>query len=99
MRALLVSTFVLTVAAGTALLGSDWPSWRGPSNNGVSAETGLPVSWAASCADAPTAPAASADRQPGLRTDAIVRGSPPARPVGAEEGGPSRDGQHESRNE
>jgi len=61
MRALLVSTFVLTVAAGTALLGSDWPSWRGPSNNGVSAETGLPVSWGASCADAPTAPAPSAD--------------------------------------
>ena len=55
MRVLLSLTSVLTVAAGTALLASDWPSWRGPSNNGVSTETGLPVTWGASCADAPAA--------------------------------------------
>ena len=51
MRVLLSLTSVLTVAAGTALLASDWPSWRGPSNNGVSTETGLPVTWGASCAE------------------------------------------------
>ena len=28
MRVLLSLTSVLTVAAGTALLASDWPSWR-----------------------------------------------------------------------
>ena len=60
MRALLSLTSILTVAAGAALLGSDWPSWRGPSNNGVSSETGLPVTWGATCADAPTAAPAAA---------------------------------------
>src|SRR5690606_22313627 len=55
MRALLSLTSILTVATGAALLGSDWPSWRGPSNNGVSPETGLPVTWSATCADAPAA--------------------------------------------
>ena len=61
MRALLSLTSILTVAAGAALLGSDWPSWRGPSNNGVSTDTGLPVTWSASCADAPAPPAAPAE--------------------------------------
>jgi outer membrane protein assembly factor BamB len=57
MRAFLSLTSILTVAAGAALIGSDWPSWRGPSNNGVSPETGLPVTWSATCMDAPAAPA------------------------------------------
>ena len=25
----------------------DWPHWRGPENNGISSETGLPASWSA----------------------------------------------------
>jgi outer membrane protein assembly factor BamB len=39
----------------------NWPHWRGPSHDGVSRETDLPVSWGARCADAPAAgtPAAS----------------------------------------
>jgi outer membrane protein assembly factor BamB len=57
MRALFSLTSILTVAAGAALIGSDWPSWRGPSNNGVSTETGLPVTWSATCEDAPAAAA------------------------------------------
>ncbi|HET7294020.1 MAG TPA: PQQ-binding-like beta-propeller repeat protein [Vicinamibacteria bacterium] len=30
------------------VLASDWPNWRGPLRNGVSAETGLPTSWSRS---------------------------------------------------
>ena len=33
---------VLTAATGLSL---DWPHWRGPNRNGVSDETGLPISW------------------------------------------------------
>jgi outer membrane protein assembly factor BamB len=58
MRASVTLTSILTLAAGAALIAADWPSWRGPSNNGVSTETGLPVTWGATCADAPAAPAA-----------------------------------------
>src|SRR4029077_18260191 len=29
------------------LAAEDWPQWRGPSSQGVSAETGLPVKWSA----------------------------------------------------
>jgi outer membrane protein assembly factor BamB len=58
MRVLLSLTSVLTLAAGSALIASDWPHWRGPSHNGVSGETGLPVTWNATCADPAPAPAA-----------------------------------------
>ena len=64
MRALLSLTSILTVATGAALIGSDWPSWRGPSNNGVSTETGLPVTWGAKCMDAPSATAAATPEPP-----------------------------------
>ena len=37
-------------AGGTAGIAQHWPHWRGPSHNGVSSETGLPVSWGAECA-------------------------------------------------
>ncbi len=53
MRKLLPVTCVLTLAAGTTLLAGNWPHWRGPSHNGVSTETGLPVSWGAKCIPAP----------------------------------------------
>jgi outer membrane protein assembly factor BamB len=58
MRVLFSLTSILTLAAGSALIASDWPHWRGPSHNGVSGETGLPVSWNAACADPAPAPAA-----------------------------------------
>ena len=45
---------VLLVAGNTAGLAQHWPHWRGPSHDGVSTETGLPVAWNATCAD--TAP-------------------------------------------
>ena len=40
--ALTALTISFAATAGHAL---DWPQWRGPSGNGVSAEKGLPVTW------------------------------------------------------
>ena len=41
-----LASFVLFLAvASTSLLADDWPSWRGPAGNGVTAETGLPQQW------------------------------------------------------
>ena len=40
--ALTALTIFLAATAGNAL---DWPQWRGPNGNGVSAEKGLPVTW------------------------------------------------------
>jgi outer membrane protein assembly factor BamB len=37
--------FILT--ASTSLLADNWPAWRGPTRDGVSKETGLPVKWSA----------------------------------------------------
>ena len=36
---------VLVVAAATSLLAQNWPHWRGPTRDGVSRDTGLPISW------------------------------------------------------
>jgi outer membrane protein assembly factor BamB len=36
---------ILLMLACSVGLGSDWTSWRGPSQNGVSPETGLPATW------------------------------------------------------
>ena len=47
------NTLPLTFAAAFSLLSAavpaqdNWPSWRGPDRNGVSAATGLPVEWSA----------------------------------------------------
>jgi outer membrane protein assembly factor BamB len=38
----------LLVPATVLLNGADWPDWRGPARNGVSAETGLVSSWSPS---------------------------------------------------
>jgi outer membrane protein assembly factor BamB len=43
--------FVLASLASAVLIGptraDNWPQWRGPKNDGVSAETGLPAEWSA----------------------------------------------------
>jgi outer membrane protein assembly factor BamB len=44
---LTIFLFLLSYVTGAA---QHWPHWRGPSHNGVSRETGLPVSWGAQCA-------------------------------------------------
>ena len=57
MRYVLVVSSLLILVAGDALVARNWPHWRGPSRNGVSTDTGLPVSWGATClSEAPTPP-------------------------------------------
>ncbi len=41
----LALTMVTLFLASPAARAADWPQWRGPSGNGVSAEKGLPVMW------------------------------------------------------
>ncbi|GMV22127.1 MAG: PQQ-binding-like beta-propeller repeat protein [Vicinamibacterales bacterium] len=65
MRTALSLTSLLTLA-GTVLLADDWPAWRGPTHNGVSTETGLPVTWGAKCAaDTASAPTMATDTPDG----------------------------------
>jgi len=42
-RLLLIAALVTTFATGLAA--DNWPTWRGPTRDGVSAETALPVRW------------------------------------------------------
>ena len=42
---------VLLVICGQSAAAQHWPQWRGPTQDGVSTETGLPVTWSATCAD------------------------------------------------
>lgn len=44
---LLISS-ILSLASATVLLANDWPQWRGPHSNGISAETGWQAKWPAS---------------------------------------------------
>jgi hypothetical protein len=78
MRQLLLMIPLVAFAAGASLLAESWPHWRGPSQNGVSAETGLPVSWGAECGpDSPVpvpAPPPAAVRA-GRGSDAAGRGN------------------------
>ena len=39
---------VLLLLVAPASNGSDWPAWRGPTQDGITRETGLPESWSAS---------------------------------------------------
>ncbi|HEX9654330.1 MAG TPA: PQQ-binding-like beta-propeller repeat protein, partial [bacterium] len=43
--AILVSAVFYWVTPIAVSFAEDWPQWRGPQNNGVSAETGLPAKW------------------------------------------------------
>ena len=47
MRKLSTPVCLLILGASTTLLADNWPHWRGPTRDGVSAETGLPVKWSA----------------------------------------------------
>ncbi|MGQ0736261.1 MAG: PQQ-binding-like beta-propeller repeat protein [Acidobacteriota bacterium] len=53
MRAGAGFVFIITVMAGATPAAQHWPHWRGPSHDGISRETGLPVSWGAECAATP----------------------------------------------
>lgn len=67
MRTVLIVTSLLTFLGGNALVASNWPHWRGPSHNGVSAETGLPVSWGATCLSEAPAPQSAVPQPPAGR--------------------------------
>jgi outer membrane protein assembly factor BamB len=45
MRAFMLTGLLIAFSAGVAA--ENWPQWRGPRLNGISGETGLPVSWSA----------------------------------------------------
>jgi outer membrane protein assembly factor BamB len=47
MRKLLPLVCLSILAASTTLLAENWPHWRGPTHDGVSKETGLPITWSA----------------------------------------------------
>jgi len=64
MRSILALTSSLAVAAGTVVFADNWPAWRGPSHNGISTETNLPVSWSATCGGADTETVAPGDETP-----------------------------------
>ena len=66
MRILLSTTILLSLSGGTMALAQHWPHWRGPSHDGVSTETGLPVSWGAECTPSASGPDVGA-RGPAVR--------------------------------
>ena len=41
------TAFVMLLVTATVVHAENWPQWRGPSANGISAETNLPVQWSA----------------------------------------------------
>ncbi len=47
MRKLILLLIVWSCSMGIPVLADNWPHWRGPSANGVSPETALPVAWSA----------------------------------------------------
>jgi outer membrane protein assembly factor BamB len=67
MRHVLVLISLLILLPGHALVAGNWPHWRGPSRDGVSADSRLPVSWGATCLSEGTTPPASTAPAPGGR--------------------------------
>jgi outer membrane protein assembly factor BamB len=45
MKRRICTTLAAAVAAAVTLSAENWPQWRGPQMNGVSRETGLPMTW------------------------------------------------------
>lgn len=78
MRHTLVVTSLMAVLTGTTVLAGHWPQWRGPSEDGVSTETGLPTSWSATCADPQTA---QPHQAPGSRPSGGGAGAREGRPL------------------
>jgi len=47
-RCYFVLAAVTLLSSGEVLQAENWPQWRGPNNDGISAEAGLPVDWSES---------------------------------------------------
>ena len=50
--AAVITSLVLLTSA--PVLAQNWPHWRGPTMDGVSAETGVPTRWSKVCASPTT---------------------------------------------
>ena len=61
---LFIPALAFVTFGGTTALAQHWPHWRGPTHDGVSLETNLPVSWGAECKPESPAPAPAAAGQP-----------------------------------
>ena len=59
---LFIPALAFVTFGGTTALAQHWPHWRGPTHDGVSLETNLPVSWGAECKPESPAPAPAAGR-------------------------------------
>ena len=59
---LFIPALAFVTFGGTTALAQHWPHWRGPTHDGVSLETNLPVSWGAECKPESPAPAPAAVR-------------------------------------
>jgi hypothetical protein len=65
----LILALALAALAGVPLAAENWPQWRGPRLNGVSAETNLPVRWSKT---ENIAPPVVSDGQIFVRTDSFL---------------------------
>ena len=88
MRILLSTTILLSLSGGTLAMAQHWPHWRGPSRDGVSTETGLPVSWGAECTATASGPGDGARRSGSPGTTAAPAPAPQGRGRGRGEGRP-----------
>ena len=85
MRSVLLMIVVLKLSMTSTGWAQNWPHWRGPTHDGVSLETDLPVSWGAEC-KAGSPAAASAD-QPAPPPQAAPSAPPAGRGRGRGFGG------------
>jgi outer membrane protein assembly factor BamB len=80
---ILVVLLMVSVLGRANAAAQHWPHWRGPSHNGVSAETKLPVSWEAKCASTPSGSGQASDG-----STAAPTAPPPQGRQGGREGRP-----------
>jgi outer membrane protein assembly factor BamB len=87
MRSILTLTFA--VAAGSLVWAdTNWPAWRGPSHNGISTETNLPVTWGATCGSADSTATTDTNEAPDGATMQQGRGGGRGFGGGGQEGRP-----------
>ena len=73
---LFIPALAFVTFGGATALAQHWPHWRGPTHDGVSLETNLPVSWGAECKPESAAPAPG----PGGPSDTDAAPQPPDAP-------------------
>ena len=88
MRNALGPTILLAFLASVTTVAENWPHWRGPSRNGLSRETGLPVSWGATCSSESPKPERKAGGATGLPLSIAAVPPAPQGRGGGQEGRP-----------